>query len=220
MPLGVVNDSEFAAELENSCSSDKVSPSDNAIPDLDRNDDNPTVEEHLRDSGSNNSAAIISGTVETMNRGRGNASATPLALQQLIGEAGISSRKESVELATLLGISASSASAYANGASSTASYNKPKLDLSNFLDKKKRTIVKRAGHKLLSALDNITEDKLTTAKISDLAIVAKSMSGIIKDMEPPVPVAQPGMNINGPSIVMFAPPLVDESKFASITVQE
>jgi len=46
------------------------------------------------------------------------------------------------------------------------------------------------------------------------------MSGIIKDMEPPAAIQTPGFNLNGPSIVMFAPPLVNESKFDSVTVQE
>jgi len=219
MPLGVVNDAEFAAELLNSGITPVESPSD-SISNLDGNAEQ-TVEDHRRDSNLNDSAAI-SGVVETIqSRGRKQGDVnTPLALQQLIGEAGISSRRDSVELATLLGVSASSASAYANGASSTATYNKPKTELFDFLNKKKKTIAKRAGVKLLSALENITDDKLSSAKVSDLAIVAKSMSGIIKDMEPPV-VNQPfGANFNGPSIVMFAPPLVEESRFQSITVQE
>ncbi len=226
MPLGVVNDKEFEAELANSC---VVVPS-NSIPNseslTETEKEKEKDEEHHAvergDSASNDFIPLSPGEiVKTQTRGRANGDVnTPLALQQLIGESALSSRKESVELASLLGLSPSSASAYANGASSTASYNKPKYELESYLNRKKTTIAKRAGVKLLSALDNITDDKMEHASLATLAAVAKSMSGVIKDMEPPVVNPNAGNTFNGPSIVMFAPPLVSENKFETITVQE
>lgn len=221
MPLGVVNDEEFAGELANSCAEVK---SPTLSVDLD-NTEEKVEDDHApdnRDSSANvNSQHAISGFIEALpskGRARGDVN-TPLALQQLIGDAALTSRRDAVELSSILGLSPSSASAYANGSTSTASYNKPSADISNFLNARKSKIAKRAGVKLLNALDEITPDKLSSAKVTDLAIVAKSMSGIIKDMEPPV-VQNQGNTFNGPSIVMFAPPMVDESKFASVTVQE
>jgi hypothetical protein len=140
----------------------------------------------------------------------------PLSLQRLIGETGsLDSRQEAVELAQDFGISASSASAYAAGATSTASYNQPSTPISDHVTKVKARLAKKARGKLNLALQNLTEEKLQHAKAKDISGVARDMAGVIKSLEY-TDSSQTNPNnlpVNTPQIVIYAPSVVQENYF-------
>lgn len=117
-------------------------------------------------------------------KGRGEGSVeVPDSLRKIIGETAITDgRQSALELAKSFGISSSSVSAYTQGAHSTKSYNqKPNLA---HIERAKERITKRARGKLLLALSHITEDKLSEAKLTELASVATAMSKVATDHSP------------------------------------
>lgn len=181
MPLGLISDSEFDNEFENSGVAEIVVP-------------------------------------KPLGRGENNVE-VPDSLRKVIGETSeLEGRKEALALGNEFGISNSSVSAYAHGATSTASYNTPDSSLSSYLGSQKLKAGKRASQKLLKALHHITEDKLESAKPVELAVIAKAMSGIVKDMEPETPKEKGGAN--APTFVLYAPRMINESKLEVIEVKE
>lgn len=150
-------------------------------------------------------------------KGRGkNNVGVPNELRQIIGETSkIEGRQAGIELANNFGISPSSVSAYANGSTSTATYNE-QPNLPHINDAKDR-VSKKARNTLLRAIKHITDDKLAEAKAVEIASVAKSMSSVIKDMEPDVPRIQQN---NGPTFVMYRPEFKREETFDTIQVKE
>lgn len=145
----------------------------------------------------------------------------PDAIRTIIGEESVTNgRQSALAFAKMFDVSESSVSAYSNGAHSTASYNQPQKKLSNSLKEAKLRVANRARKKLNLAIENITEDKLMEANLKDLALVAKSMSGVIKDMDPATPNDNGNMNFNGPSIVMYNPGFRKESEFDSVEVND
>jgi hypothetical protein len=142
----------------------------------------------------------------------------PEGLRKLIGETGaIDGRQSALDLASRFGISASSASAYANGATSTTSYNEPKAGIKSHIIKSKERAVKRASVTLNQALSAITQEKLDYADPKDLAGIAKDMAVIIKNLEPPQTVES---GQSSPQFTIYAPTFRDERSFEVITVQE
>lgn len=152
--------------------------------------------------------------------GRGtNNVAVPESLQKIIGETSeIEGRKEALALAAQFNISPSSVSAYANGAASTKSYDKPKTNLLNHINQAKERISKKARTRLHYALNSITEEKVNSAKLKDIALVARSMSAIIKDMEPEK--INEIDESNRPTFVVFAPQLRDERHYEVVIARE
>jgi len=143
----------------------------------------------------------------------------PEGLRKLIGETyEIDGRANGVDLAKRFGISASSASAYANGATSTKSYNESVPAIASHIIKSKERAVKRASKTLNQALGAITQEKLDYADPKDLSSIAKDMSAIIKNLEPPQ--ATDVTNNNAPQFTIYAPQFRDERSFEVITVQE
>jgi hypothetical protein len=70
-----------------------------------------------------------------------------------------------------------------------------------------------------SAMEAITDEKLTYADPKDLAGIAKDMSVIIKNLEPKE--TNEGNNtVNGPQFVIYAPQFKKESSFDVIEVKE
>ena len=138
-------------------------------------------------------------------------------MQQLIGETGaLDSRQEAIQLAKDFGISPSSASAYANGATSTTNYNTPKPEIANHVQQAKRRIATKARVKLREAIDAITPDKLQNAKAKDISGVARDMAGVIRALESSDDSNNPNNNPNGaamPAIVIYAPSVVQENYF-------
>lgn len=144
----------------------------------------------------------------------------PDSIQKLIIDEKISNgRASALGFAKMMGVSPSSVSAYSNGATSTSTYNNPKNKLSAALKESKNRIAQRASKKLNLALAHITEDKLADAKLAELALVAKSMSGIIKDMEPSSE-RSGNVEFNGPSIVMYNPGFAKEDSFDTVNLEE
>ena len=172
MSMGIVNDDEFNSELTKSLPESPIKP-------------------------------VISGQViEPPVRGRPMGSIeVPNSLRKIIGSTSVESgRQEALNLASDFGISPSSVSAYANGATSTASYHEgPNIDTIN---RTKEKVSKRARNKLMLALRHITDEKMADAKVRDVASIAKDMSAIIKNMEPDGPKIPAN---TGPTFVFYSP---------------
>jgi transcriptional regulator with XRE-family HTH domain len=143
----------------------------------------------------------------------------PDSLRKIIGEESvINGRESALQLASEFGISPSSVSAYANGATSTTTYNSPKLDTVRFLNKSRLRATKKASKVLSQALSAITQEKLDYSDASDLSGIAKDMSVIIKNLEPqPEPT-----NPNGGTqpFVIYAPTFHKEDHYETINVTE
>ena len=141
----------------------------------------------------------------------------PDSLRKIIGETNeLDSRTEAIQLGRAFGISPSSVSAYANGATSTDSYNEPKPELKNHINEAKERIGKKARARLREALEHLTADKLSEAKAVELASVAKSMSSISKEMEP----ESDHNKLDTPQYIIYAPQFRDERSFEVIQVSE
>ena len=189
MPLGIVSDSEFDYELKNS-SPRTIEPKDE-----------------------------ITAEIIDVNKGRGTGNLeVPNSLRQIIGETSkIDGRQEALDLANQFGISPSSVSAYANGATSTASFDS--TPNKNHIEDSKLRVSNRARFKLMSALKHMTADKLAGAKAKDLAGIAKDMSAVIRNMEPEKS-QNPNDEKKGPTFVFYAPQFKDEKSYDIIHVKE
>lgn len=159
--------------------------------------------------------------IDKPSKGRSNGdNNVPESLRKIIGEtAVIDGRQEAVRLANQFGISASSVSAYAKGATSTTSYNEPKPSIIDHINKSRRRAISRASKTLNQSLASITQDKLDYSDAKDLAQIARSMSGIIKDLEPPASSSEINQS-NNTQFVIFAPSFRKEEAYESIIVKE
>lgn len=194
MAMGIVSDKEFDSE-----SKKLVEP--------------VTSSKSREESNSTIPSAII----KDVNRGRGSNPEVPNSLRNVIGQTSITDgRQEALELASGFGISASSVSAYANGATGTANYNDgPNTGL---IGRTKERIAKRARGKLMLALSKLTEEKLEGAKARDLAGIAKDMSAVARSMEEsdnPL-----GPKSNGPTFVFYSPQFRKEEIFDVVHAKE
>jgi predicted transcriptional regulator len=152
---------------------------------------------------------------------RENDNNVPDSLRKIIGETQIiDGRSAALDLANEFGVSASSVSAYAKGATSTASYDAPKSSIISHINKSRERAVKRASKTLNAALSSITQDKLDYADASDLSGIAKDMSVIIKNLEPQNVVTSDDAASKTPQFVIFAPQFRDERTFETINVNE
>jgi len=191
MPIGIVSDEEFNTEVERL----ERSP----VPEL-------------------KPAQVIDIPRPGRSEGDNN---VPDSLRALIADDKVQNgRRSATQFAKMFDVSPSSVSAYSNGATSTSTYDKPNKELASALRQSKDRITKKATKILNKTFENITEDKLMDAKLTDLALVAKTMSGIIKDMEPASERKDTGVNINGPSIVMYNPGFAKESSFETVEALE
>lgn len=200
MPIGLVSDDAFNQELQN------LVPSKG-----DR------VEKDMVPSISVPSTEILDIPARGRNEGDVN---VPDSLRQIIGEESvINGRQSALGLAGLFGISPSSVSAYAKGATSTASYDSPSKSIISHINKSRKRAIKKAQATLDAALGAITQDKLDYTDAKDLSGIAKDMSVIIKNLEPQ-PESTVSPEANTPQFVIFAPQFRDERSFESITVNE
>lgn len=146
----------------------------------------------------------------------------PESLRKVIGDtAVIEGRQAALQLADIFGISPSSVSAYANGATSTTSYHNPAKSLREHINKRKEHVAKKATKKLNQALDALSQEKLDHVDAKDLAGIAKDMSVIIKNMEPDAPTVNP--NDNGkstPQFVIYAPQFRKEEHYETLIAGE
>ena len=141
----------------------------------------------------------------------------PDSLRQIIGETSeLEGRQSAIALAKEFNISPSSVSAYANGATSTASYDTPKESIINHIQGRKDRVAGKALSILRKSFKVLEEDnsKLNDCSAMELAGVARHMAGIVKLMEPENEQAR---NENSkPQFVVFAPIMKDESHFEVI----
>jgi predicted transcriptional regulator len=144
----------------------------------------------------------------------------PDSLRKIIGEeAVINGRQSALALANMFGVSDSSVSAYAKGATSTSTIDKPKSSILSHINKSRERSIKRASKKMNEALDAITPDKLADVKARDLAAIARDMSVVIKNLEPEKSSGE-GEEKNTPQFVIFAPQFRDERTFETMVVNE
>lgn len=177
------------------------------------------------ESGKLNTPSVPSRPVKTeiLDRERGRKEGdtnVPDSLRKLIGMESVESGRDSaLQLAASLGISPSSVSAYSVGATSTASYNE-KPNGSIIKDAKTR-VSNKARRVLLRAMHNITDDKLESAKATELAGVAKDMSAIIRNMDDKTPPTANGPSGPGaPTFVFYSPEFRQENHYETIVVKE
>lgn len=169
-------------------------------------------ERELDNSGPASAAKIV-----TQKVGRGPKVATPDSIRKLLGgEAVTNGHGAGLALARELGVSESSVSAYQNGATSTASMDRPDPSLLEHVNEAKNNVAIKAREKLTLAIDAITADKLKDSSPRVAAGVAKDMSAVVKNMEP----SSEGAAQNGTSFVFFVPPMKTENQFEVIDVKE
>lgn len=151
----------------------------------------------------------------TKGRGEGNVE-VPDSLRQVIGEeSAINGRASALEIADKFGISPSSVSAYANGSTSTSTYNdQPGLA---GINEAKLRVAKKARNKLVIALNSLTKEKIESAKAKDIAGVAKDMSAVIRSMEPE---AARKDGPNGPTFIFYSPQIRKEEVYDVVRVKE
>lgn len=199
MPIGIVSDKDLERELSSYVKkplvvTGQILPPDESIP----------------------SVEIIQ--KEKPGRSKGDVN-VPDSLRAIIGEeALLNGRSSAVALAGEFGISPSSASAYAVGATSTSSYNQPKTSILSVINKSRERATKRAAKTLNAALSSITQEKLDYMDADKLSGVAKDMSVIIKNLEPKVDPS--GSNQTQPQFTIYAPQFRDERSFEFIQVTE
>lgn len=167
-------------------------------------------ERELENSEPTQKADIIPMPTPGRNPGDNN---VPDSLRKIIGETSqIDGRKEALALASAFGISPSSVSAYANGSTSTDSMDKrPNLP---HINGAKERIAKQARNKLRDALRHITSDKLENTKAVDLASIARSMSAVVKEMEPE---QEEEKKKDGPAFVIYSPQFKQENHYEIIS---
>lgn len=169
-----------------------------------------------------NSSIPITGDVIDMPRpGRQvNDVNVPESLRKIIGETSeIEGRKSALDLAAQFGISASSVSAYGNGATSTASYNTPDTDLSQHIKGRKNKVVGSALTRLTRAMSSLTKDKIATSSAREISAIAKDMAQVVQMMEEKTPDGV-NNNVRAPQFLVYAPTMIDERKFEVIQAKE
>jgi hypothetical protein len=200
MPIGIVSDDDFLKELTSTSSTKEVVPS---VPSSVQKV--PSIVD------------IISPPVRGRKSGDTN---VPDSLRQIIGETHLlDGRDAALELASDFGISPSSVSAYAKGATSTTTYHETKPSIIQHINKSRERAIKRASKTLNGALKAISQEKLDYADPKDLSVIAKNMSGIIKDLIPEEK-SDKESGAATPQFVIFAPTFRTENSFESIVVNE
>jgi predicted transcriptional regulator len=192
VPIGIVTDEELERELQS----------------YNRKESHPKT---------------IEGTVvEKPSRGRSDGDKNvPDSLRKIIGEESLlNGRQSALEIASQFGISPSQVSAYAKGATSTATYDSPSKSLISHINKARQRAVKKASRTLNAALGAITQEKLDYTDADKLSGIAKDMSVIIKNLEPSQSSGEESSAVKQPQFVIFAPQFRDERTFEHITVQE
>lgn len=140
----------------------------------------------------------------------------PDSLRKLIGSESVTNgRQSALELADKFAISPSSVSAYSQGSHSTASYG-DRPDESGISEAKLR-ITKKARNRLVLALNSITQEKIDSAKVRDIAGVAKDMSAIISNMESKGSKTE---GDSGPTFIFYSPQTRSEKVFDMVQVKE
>ena len=139
----------------------------------------------------------------------------PEEIRKTIAEEALTGELTGKELAIKHSISPSSISAYKVGATSTASYHQPDNQLKQSVDEVKSEITASARLKLMDALNEITPERISGAKIRDIAGIAKDMSAVLKNTEP----VGIGVQLNT-QVLVYKPKMRNEDEFEVITVNQ
>jgi hypothetical protein len=189
MPIGIVSNDDFERELNNTSSNKRV----------------PSTQVQILDK-------VSKGRSEGDNN-------VPESLRKIIGETAIiDGRQSALELAEQFGISASSVSAYAKGATSTTTYDTPNKSLIGHINKSRERHIKKASKVLHAALGAITQEKLDYTDAKDLSGIARDMAVVIKQLEPTK--ESPESINNAPQFTIYAPTFRDERSFEVIHTNE
>jgi hypothetical protein len=194
-PMGIVSDSDFLNEFNNS-----------------------GVEIPVDGPGP------ITGSIEEIKQsGRSEGDTNvPDVLRKIIGEhSQLEGRSSALELAGAFGISPSSVSAYNAGATSTATIDKPKDELIEYLNDRKKKLSKRAMKKLGIALARLDNTKLADCTGPQLAHVALTMSNVVKNLEPSSTNSSDNdRGVKAPVFVIMTPQVKSEDAYAVIHSRE
>ena len=125
----------------------------------------------------------------------------PETLRQVIAECKINGADDKAIMEAFK-TSTSSIHAYSNGKNSTAS-DHANDKLAKFVKNARNSITRKASRRLISALDQITDDKISELKANEISVLAKNMSSIINDMQEKNTNIDNSMNAQ---FVIFAPP--------------
>ena len=139
----------------------------------------------------------------------------PEALRKIISDTAITDgRKEALAIADMFGVSNSSTSAYARGATTTDApiNSNPELAKHNKLIKER--ISAKAQNKLLTVLDEIDGDKISVLSAVEASQVAKNLAGIVKDFNPDMEAED--RRLAQQQLVIFAPFVRREDEFPVI----
>jgi len=200
MPMGILSDEDFESEMVGTSS--------------------PLKSEVVRPELKSNNEA----KVEDIKRGRVNSDGTgtkevPPEIREIVAKSAINGEGTHKEIANAFGVSESSVSAYKVGAPSTTTYHSPSSELSSKITDHKVRISTKARNRLISALNEITPQRLEGVKTRDLAAIAKDMASIVKDMEPSN--STNGANaVSNVQFVFMAPKVKDIEDYKFIDVKE
>jgi hypothetical protein len=215
MAMLIVSDDDFAAELTRLGISPVVLTEqlDNGLKDVLAEHNAPSEEEEVIIE--KEASAIETVVIEQIQRGRGSIQQIPNPIRQFIAEESLSG-VPAKELSDKMGVSESSISAYKHGATSTASYNKPQDELFNHANRVKSALATKARGRLITAIDSLTDAKISEAKAKDIAGIAKDMAAVVKSLEKETD----GDNKPQVQFVFFAPKVKAESYFPVIEVAD
>jgi hypothetical protein len=147
--------------------------------------------------------------------GRNNAIETPQVIREIISAEVINGGNVN-EVSKVFDISKSSISAYINGSTSTKTYHQRNKELVEHNNRVKLGITSKSRKIMMRAMDHISDDKLASSRATELALVAKSMSGIISDMEPQVSITNNTQN----NVMVYKPRMREEDDYEIIQVNE
>jgi predicted transcriptional regulator len=204
MPLGVVDDKSFADEL---------SKLGIAMPEANEQEivNNDEADESVEDDSQMRASEVV---YKELQRGRGERPEVPTSVRAVIAAEAICGTPIK-DVAETFGVSPSSVSAYKNGATSTASYNKPDEELKKKNDEVRGTVSSLALANLMSALKNITPEKLANSKLQVISGVAKDMSSIVNNMNPP-----DENKAAFQQVIVFKPRMRDEDDYEVLDIQK
>jgi len=227
MPIGLVTDDEFQREIARSIPGRRIqpiSPTVNKVADKPVEVTRAPESSDIMEADIIESAPTVEARVESLHpqgRKAGDVN-VPESVRKIIGEESvINGRASALQLANDLGVSPSSVSAYAKGATSTATINAPVKSLIGHINKSRARAIKTAQEKMNGALGAITQEKLDFTDALDLSNIAKNMSVVIKNLEPQEPPKQDTNIVNAPQFVIYSPKFRTEESFGEIIqVQE
>lgn len=201
MPLGIITDEQLNKEIGKIPS--KINSNDiNRI-------ESELIKDKIKDAIKDSSFKVVD-----IKRGRGNVLEIPNEIRALVAEEAINGARAK-DVSKSFGISESSISAYKHDATSTTTYDKPNDSLKKSNDSVRDVITDKARGRLMSALDAITDENISNAKVKDIASIAKDMSVIVKNMEP-----ERTQNVQNTQVIIYKPRMRDEDEFDVITVNE